>query len=593
MAGTLSLSLSRSPLRLLRNKPAKVGTFTSTHKVYMSPIFAKLVSICAVIVVALFGGISAAQAAPGDSIALYLSAPLVQGSDVTGVGSNTETFDSMTGAAWPGIQCPSSTNVGTITASTLTGGSPAPSGACRILTAQGYGGATSTTGSPSFGGNGSVFAATLYRAPDDAGTITFNFPNPVKYVGFWWSAGNAGNTVEFLSGNTVVATYNSSDMMTVLGSYPSPYPGSAVLTSLGGDTYPKGRYFGNPRGFTSVTPNTPSNIDSSSVFAYFNIFLNGSTSVDAIRFSGQGFEFDNITTSTVTQTPSNSLVFANSVLGKSVQFLPNLAGASGTMPAQTDTSTANLNQVAFTKPGYTFTGWNTQANNGGTPFADQASYNFASDLTLYAQWAPASYPVTFDTRGGSTVPPGTYSTGGSLTLPAAPTKSGFSFNGWYLAQSGGNALSGTYSPPSYGALTLYAQWTALPSQVVSWPATNTALTSSPSVPNSLASTTGDGAISYSVVAGGSSDCSVNSVTGAITFTTSGTCTVRALAAATNTYSSHYVDKVFTIQIPLPSASESLANTGMQFFPFLTWALFSLIIGAFFFMQSKFAQCVDR
>ena len=63
----------------------------------MSPIFARLLSICTVIGVAVFGGISAAHAAPGDSIALYLSAPLVQGSDVTGAGSSTETFDSMTG----------------------------------------------------------------------------------------------------------------------------------------------------------------------------------------------------------------------------------------------------------------------------------------------------------------------------------------------------------------------------------------------------------------------------------------------------------------------------------------------------------------
>ncbi|MEY2698338.1 MAG: hypothetical protein RL720_294 [Actinomycetota bacterium] len=552
----------------------------------MPPIFARLLSICTVIGVAVFGGISAAHAVPGDSIALYLSAPLVQGSDVTGAGSSTETFDSMTGAAWPGNQCPSSTNVGTISASTLTGGSPAPSGACRILTAQGYGGATSTTGSPSFGGNGSVFAATLYRAPDDAGTITFSFPNPVKYVGFWWSAGNTGNAVEFLSGNTVVATYNSSDMMTLLGSYPSPYPGSGVLTSLGGDAYPKGRYYGNPRGFTSVTPNTPSSIDSNSVFAYFNIFLNGATSVDAVRFSGQGFEFDNLTTSTVTQTPSNSLVFANSVLGKSVQFFPNLAGTSGTMPAQTDSSTATLNQVAFTKPGYAFTGWNTQANNGGTPYADQASYNFASDMALYAQWAPATYVVTYDTQGGSSVPNGTYSTGGSLTLPAAPTQSGFSFNGWYLAQTGGSPLSGTYSPPSYGALTLYAQWTALPAQVVSWSPTNTTLTSSPSAPNSQASTTGDGTIAYSVVPGGSSDCSVNSVTGAITFSRSGTCTVRALAAATNNYSSHYVDKVFTLQTAVPSVSASLAITGAHFFAPFAAAVIALLVGSLLFTRSK-------
>ena len=113
-----------------------------------------------------------AFAAPGDSIALYLSAPLVQGSSVTGSGTQTENFNSFTGAAWPGADCPANTAVGTITSSTLTGGAQAGLSACRILTPQGYGGAESQSASPNYGGNGTNFAATLYRDPNPAGTIT-------------------------------------------------------------------------------------------------------------------------------------------------------------------------------------------------------------------------------------------------------------------------------------------------------------------------------------------------------------------------------------------------------------------------------------
>lgn len=41
----------------------------------------------------------------------------------------------------------------------------------------------------------------------------------------------------------------------------------------------------------------------------------------------------------------------------------------------------------FTRPGYTFTGWNTAADGSGTGYADQANFTpGTSSLTLYAQW---------------------------------------------------------------------------------------------------------------------------------------------------------------------------------------------------------------
>ena len=40
----------------------------------------------------------------------------------------------------------------------------------------------------------------------------------------------------------------------------------------------------------------------------------------------------------------------------------------------------------FTRPKYTFTGWNTKANGTGTAYADNASLTLTEDTTLYAQW---------------------------------------------------------------------------------------------------------------------------------------------------------------------------------------------------------------
>ena len=61
----------------------------------------------------------------------------------------------------------------------------------------------------------------------------------------------------------------------------------------------------------------------------------------------------------------------------------------------------------FTRAGYSFSGWNTQADGWGTNYADGATYAFAADITLYAQWtALPNHTVTFDAnRGTGTMSP--------------------------------------------------------------------------------------------------------------------------------------------------------------------------------------------
>ena len=45
-----------------------------------------------------------------------------------------------------------------------------------------------------------------------------------------------------------------------------------------------------------------------------------------------------------------------------------------------------LNENAFTREGYKFKGWNTEADGSGTPYADKATVKLTEDTTLYAQW---------------------------------------------------------------------------------------------------------------------------------------------------------------------------------------------------------------
>ena len=86
----------------------------------------------------------------------------------------------------------------------------------------------------------------------------------------------------------------------------------------------------------------------------------------------------------------------------------------------------------------------------------------SGDVTLTAVWTTNSYVVTYDSQGGSSVANGSYSTGGSFALASAPTRSGYIFNGWFAASSGGSSLTSPYAPGTTSDITLYAQWTLVP-----------------------------------------------------------------------------------------------------------------------------------
>jgi uncharacterized repeat protein (TIGR02543 family)/LPXTG-motif cell wall-anchored protein len=59
------------------------------------------------------------------------------------------------------------------------------------------------------------------------------------------------------------------------------------------------------------------------------------------------------------------------------------------------------------------------------------------------------------------VPDATFVSGGSVTLPAAPTRAGYTFNGWFTAQTGGTKFGASFSP-SDGNVAVHAQWTQNP-----------------------------------------------------------------------------------------------------------------------------------
>ena len=384
-----------------------------------------------------------ANAASGDGITAYVSPPFVQGPP-SSYGTPIETFDSWsTCASFP------ASAVGTFTG-TCTSSSPSYI----------WGGATTATDTPTVSGTPTRFV--IAPVGQD---LTLTFATPAKYFGFWWSAGSAGNTVKLYtsaSSSTPAATFTTDTINSILGaSIPSPYPGAATVSSLDGSTYKKGYYFGRPAHHTTTTPTsyTASNNQS---HAYLNIFASGSIAFTKVQFTGTGFEFDNVAISTATQTPTQNLVFIESVLGKTVTFMPN--GGNNTMSAQTEPSAANLTANSFTRPGYTFSGWHTNSSGtGGTSYADQAPFNFLTDITLHAQWTLDPLTISYNTQGGSAIANGSTTAVAPISAsPGTPTRDGYTFNGWFTATTGGTAISFPYTHGRTASFTLYAQWTPDP-----------------------------------------------------------------------------------------------------------------------------------
>lgn len=138
----------------------------------------------------------------------------------------------------------------------------------------------------------------------------------------------------------------------------------------------------------------------------------------------------------------------------------------GTAPAdQTKIENVNLTLVGpgtLERIGYTFSSWNTAANGSGTSYPASSTYSENAAVTLYAQWTPNTYTVTFDPNGGNTPSPSTKqvtftSTYGTL---ATVTRAGFVFNGWFTESIGGTEVTAATTVGTADNHTLYAQWTA-------------------------------------------------------------------------------------------------------------------------------------
>ena len=132
----------------------------------------------------------------------------------------------------------------------------------------------------------------------------------------------------------------------------------------------------------------------------------------------------------------------------------------------------------FTRPGYTFTGWNTQADGRGRAYTAGNGFRLVADpksnpvntSILYAQWRINRVTLKFNPNGGTGgYPDITVDAFTTVTIPADAKepkvqRPGFRFTGWAMKPTpgaGDTILSpgkGTVSMPDQGGITVYAQW---------------------------------------------------------------------------------------------------------------------------------------
>lgn len=114
---------------------------------------------------------------------------------------------------------------------------------------------------------------------------------------------------------------------------------------------------------------------------------------------------------------------------------------------------------------YDFVNTTSQAKDITKYFGVWIAGNFGSRYSNRARATctvtPASYLVTFDPNGGRVSPASTAVTIGKTygTLPT-PTRTGYSFDGWYTKKTDGTNVTETTTVGTNPPTTLYAHWTA-------------------------------------------------------------------------------------------------------------------------------------
>ena len=151
-------------------------------------------------------------------------------------------------------------------------------------------------------------------------------------------------------------------------------------------------------------------------------------------------------------------------------------GGTGSAKVHYDDDDFTVSTVSVpTRTGYTFGGYYTAADGGGVQIVNASGAwqsnktNYldangkwikAENTTVYAKWTAKTYSVSFNSHGGSSVADKTVTYDATYGTLTNPTRAGYTFNGWFTAETGGTQVTSSTKVQITSAQTLHAHWTA-------------------------------------------------------------------------------------------------------------------------------------
>ena len=176
-----------------------------------------------------------------------------------------------------------------------------------------------------------------------------------------------------------------------------------------------------------------------------------------------------------------STIHVNVQLVKNTEYIVRYEPNGGVGNAYEDSTLylngqqASVKSNTFTKAGYTFNGWNTEANGSGASYNPNGDNNKVTigtaNVTLYAQWKAKEYKVKYDLNykgAPDTLEDKTgvkWEDNGLLPSGNNPSRGGYNFHGWYTQATDGEKVDATTAYSSIAkndtdtSVTLYAHWT--------------------------------------------------------------------------------------------------------------------------------------
>ena len=135
--------------------------------------------------------------------------------------------------------------------------------------------------------------------------------------------------------------------------------------------------------------------------------------------------------------------------------------ANGGTGAEDGTYTIESETITLptpTKTGYTFGGWYENETFAGNAVTEIAA-GTVGDKTFYAKWTAVEYDITYNANGGTGAENGTYTIESeTITLPT-PTRTGYTFGGWYEDETFAGSAVTEIAAGTVGDKTFYAKWT--------------------------------------------------------------------------------------------------------------------------------------